>query len=226
MKSFIAICIALAAASARTETIERWFRDQVNAPTGTPLLVGTSVSADKTPPKSHGSFWGTFPDMPLQPGGSVTLSCSWKCDVPPGDKSASQMRVALLGAPRDSATYRRDLRGFVLNGGFTGGRWQTMLWERTGDTPSPCVMSNTTVLVTTLEQEKSEPEQTMRIVMTVKKTAGRTFDVSGFWGSHAFAFNGLKTTNDFATFNCVGFLNGKSSGFDMMTIENCKVVAK
>lgn len=224
MKRFAIICCALAAWSLRAATIETWYSDHHTAPTGTPLLVGTSVAADKTA-KAHGSFWGPFADLPLRAGDSVTLNCTWKCDVPPGERSASQLRVALLGAPRASANYRRDLRGFVLTGGLTGGKWDTMLWERVGDTPSPCVMANTVVVAKFTGPEKSEPQQTMRIVLTVKKTADRTFDVSGFWGAHAFTFPGVQCSNDLPVLNCVGFLNGKTSGFDVMTIENCRVVS-
>lgn len=227
MKLRMVILSALLAAgpATRAETLERWFEDHQRTPAGKPVAEGPAVSMDRTPPKAHGAVWAPFGDLALKPGGSVTLSCTWKCNAPPGEKSGTQLRVALLGAPRDSADYRRDLRGFVLNGGFHNGNWETILWERVTNTPAPCVMSNTALAARMAEPEKSAPEQTMRIVLTVKQTAARTYDVSGFWGSHAFTFNGVQTANELAVMNCAGFLNGRSSGFEVMTIENCRVTS-
>lgn len=186
---------------------------------------GTTAVLHLAPKSSGASCWGTFPDIVLTNGGSITLNCQLRFDTPPRDPSASQLRVALHGAPAGATNRLQALRGFILNGGIARGQWETMLWERPGPANLPCIMSNSVTVGSTREPAGPTPDLAMRLVFTIRRTAPRTYDISGFWGSHAFTFLSIATTADHILFNSVGFLNGASSGITNLAIDNCRVTS-
>lgn len=210
---------------AKAATPASWYADESTAATGATVSTSSGVALDKLASPPVNGAWAPVGRIEIKTGQSVTLRARLQFTPAPTPRSAAQFRIALLGSAGGSAALpaMTDLRGFTLTGGYKDNEWISELWERSSETPFPCAARGSKPSGLTKAAASSTPETSMRFVVTVTKKGPALFDVSGFWGTYPFSFPGLRTVHDYDAFRAVGFLNGKGTGVDRMSVERVDV---
>jgi hypothetical protein len=217
------------AATGRVEAAEvsLWFRDGQTNTAAKPLAEGRSIVSDRS--KKTSAVWAPVsPPQALPPGASATLTCKIMFGQSLSTNSSTQIRIGMFGEPGNGTTTEvhdtKMLRGFIVTVGNSKGDFVIENWIRDGNENAVMTMKS----AHSVEQNRSagtdgEAGKSYRLVMTIKRNVGQHYEVSGFFGDHAYAFRPVGAPFELDDICAVGFLNGQASGVDTFHISDVRI---
>lgn len=208
---------------ARGAVITNWYAESHRAPTGTVVASGRSVVLHEWFKADSCSRWAPVPPVDLVANGAATFSCTLRLQRPVAPEARDALRVSMLGRPAGARDIR-TLRGYMIAAGRNKGRWVTKLWERRPGNGFPGTIRDCDERAVFMEDKPAADDTVLRVVMSVRRAADGACDVSGFIGSHAFSFTGLRPANPVTDVQVVGLLLGPDSGTLSATAENSRIV--
>lgn len=218
-----ALLLCLPACPVRGGDITAWYAESYRAPTGTVAASGGSVILREWFTADSCSLWAPVHPVDLVATGSATFSCTLRLQRPVAPEARDALRVSMLGRPA-GASGIGTLRGYMIATSRSKGRWVTKLLERRPGNGFPGTVRDCDERAVFMEDKPAADDTVLRVVMSVRRAADGTCDVSGFIGSHAFSFTGQRPAHPFTDVQVIGLLLGPDSGTQSATAENSRIV--